>query len=60
MNQGTQDEAKGKFHKVKGTVRAKVGQATNNAGLEAEGIVETIAGTVQKKIGQIERIVEKP
>jgi uncharacterized protein YjbJ (UPF0337 family) len=60
MNQSTQDEAKGTFHEVKGTVKAKVGQATNNAGLEVEGIIEKIAGTIQEKIGQIEKLVEKP
>ena len=59
MKQSTKDKAKGKFHEVKGGVKEKVGRATNNPDLEAEGQVEKIGGKVQKKIGQAEKVLEK-
>jgi len=57
MKQSTKDKAKGRFHEVKGKVKEKVGRATNNPDLEAEGIVEKIGGKVQKKFGQVEKVV---
>ena len=60
MKQSTKDKAEGKFHEVKGKVKEKVGRATNNPDLEAEGVGEKIAGKIQKKIGQLEKVVEKP
>ena len=59
MKQSTKDKAKGKFHELKGKVKEKVGRATNNPDLEAEGQVEKIGGKVQKKIGQVEKVLEK-
>ncbi len=59
MKQSTKDKAKGKFHEVKGKVKEKVGRATNNPDLEAEGQAEKIGGKVQKKIGQVERVLGK-
>jgi uncharacterized protein YjbJ (UPF0337 family) len=59
MNQSTKDEAKGTFHEVKGKVKEKVGRATNNPDLEAEGQDEKIGGIVQKKIGQVKKVFEK-
>jgi len=59
MKQSTKDKAKGKFHEVKGKVKEKVGRATNNPDLEAEGQVEKIRGKVQKKIGQVEKLLGK-
>ena len=60
MKPSTKDEIAGKVHEVKGDIREKVGQVTNDPNLEAEGTDEKIAGKVQKKIGQVERVVEKP
>ena len=57
MKQSTKDKAKGTFHEVKGKVKEKVGQATNNPDLEAEGQVEKIGGKVQKKIGQVKKVL---
>jgi len=57
MRRSTKDKAKGKFHEVKGKFRAKVGRATNNPSLEAEGQGEKFGGKVQKKIGQVEKIL---
>jgi uncharacterized protein YjbJ (UPF0337 family) len=57
MKQSTEHKSKGAFHEVKGKVKEKVGQATNNPDLEAEGLVEKFGGKVQKKIGQVEKVV---
>ena len=59
MKQSTKEKAKGKFHEVRGKVKEKVGRATNNPDLEAEGQVEKIGGKVQKRIGQVERVLGK-
>jgi uncharacterized protein YjbJ (UPF0337 family) len=60
MKPGTKDEIAGRVHEVKGTIKEKVGQLTNDPDLEGEGIGEKIAGKVQKKIGQVETVIEKP
>ena len=59
MKQSTKDTAKGKFHELKGKVKEKLGRATNNPDLEAEGLVEKIGGKVQKKIGQVKKVLGK-
>jgi len=59
MKQSTKDTAKGTFHEVKGKVKEKVGRATNNPDLEAEGQVEKIGGKLQKKIGQVKKVLGK-
>lgn len=59
MNPGTKDEIAGKVHEVKGTIKGKVGQLTNDPDLEGEGIVENIDGKIQTKIGQTEKAIEK-
>ena len=40
---------------MKGKVKEKTGQATNNPDLMDQGTVEKVSGTVQKKIGQLRR-----
>lgn len=59
-NQSTKDKAEGTVHEVKGAIKSKVGELTNDSGLETEGVVEKIAGKIQKKIGQVEEVIEKP
>jgi uncharacterized protein YjbJ (UPF0337 family) len=59
MKPSTEDKTSGKVHEVKGKIKEKVGQLTNNPDLEAEGQGEKIAGKVQKKIGQLEKVLEK-
>jgi uncharacterized protein YjbJ (UPF0337 family) len=59
MKQSTKDQVGGKLHEVKGKVKEKVGQVTNDPGLEAEGQVEKIGGKVQNKIGQAEKVLGK-
>ncbi len=60
MKPSTENEIAGRVHEVKGTIKQKVGQLTNDPDLEGEGIGEKIAGKVQKKIGQLEKVIEKP
>jgi uncharacterized protein YjbJ (UPF0337 family) len=55
MKSSTKNKAKGKFHEMKGTVREKTGQLTNNHSLQAMGKVEKVTGKVQGKLGQLEK-----
>jgi uncharacterized protein YjbJ (UPF0337 family) len=57
MKSSTKDKAQGTFHEVKGKVKEKVGQATNNPDLEAEGQVEKLTGKVEKKVGQVKKVL---
>jgi uncharacterized protein YjbJ (UPF0337 family) len=59
MKQSTKDQVAGQLHEVKGTVKEKAGQVTNNPNLEAEGTTENLAGKIQKKVGQVEKVIEK-
>jgi uncharacterized protein YjbJ (UPF0337 family) len=59
MKPSSKDKAEGKFHEMKGKVKKRAGQLTNNPGLEAEGTVEKAAGKVQGIIGQVEKALEK-
>lgn len=51
MKPSTKNQVKGKAHEVKGAIKEKVGKATNNPDMEAEGQLENAAGKVQNKIG---------
>jgi uncharacterized protein YjbJ (UPF0337 family) len=59
MKPSTTDQFEGKLHEIKGKVKEKTGQVTNNPNLEAEGQAEKLVGKVQKKVGQIEKVFEK-
>ncbi len=59
MKPSTENEIAGKVHQVKGKIKEKVGQLTNDPDLEAEGIGEQIGGKVQKKIGQLKKVLGK-
>jgi uncharacterized protein YjbJ (UPF0337 family) len=59
MQDSTKDKIEGKTHEVKGAVKEKVGHATNDPDLEAEGQDEKVAGKIQKKVGDIEKVFEK-
>jgi uncharacterized protein YjbJ (UPF0337 family) len=59
MDNSTKDRVEGKFHEVKGKVKEKVGQVTNDPNLESEGQDEKLAGKVQKRIGNVEKVFEK-
>jgi uncharacterized protein YjbJ (UPF0337 family) len=58
MKDSTKDQVGGKIHELKGKVKEKVGQATNDPALQDSGTDEKVAGKVQKKVGQIEKVFE--
>lgn len=55
MNPSTKDEMAGKVHEVKGTIKEKIGQLTDDPDLEGEGIVEKIGGKIQTKSARQKR-----
>jgi uncharacterized protein YjbJ (UPF0337 family) len=57
MKSSTKDKAQGTFHEVKGKVKEKIGRATNNPDLEAEGQVEKLTGKVERKVGQVKKVL---
>lgn len=57
MKPSTYDKATGKLHEVKGTIKEKAGQLTNNPDLEAEGRAEKNTGKVQNWVGKVEKAV---
>ena len=59
MKPSTENEIAGQVHEVKGKIKEKVGQLTNDPDLEAEGIGEKIGGKVQEKIGQVKKVLGK-
>jgi uncharacterized protein YjbJ (UPF0337 family) len=59
MKPSTENAIAGKVHEVKGKIKEKLGQVTNDSDLEAEGAGEKIGGKIQKKIGQVKRVFEK-
>jgi uncharacterized protein YjbJ (UPF0337 family) len=59
MKPSTKDKIKGKMHELKGNVKKKAGQVTDNPKLAAEGRDERFAGKVQKKVGQIKKLFGK-
>jgi uncharacterized protein YjbJ (UPF0337 family) len=59
MNDSTKDKVEGAIHDAKGTVKEKLGRATSNPDLEAEGQDEKAGGKIQKKIGDVEKVFEK-
>ena len=59
MKSSTKDQAKGRFHNVKGTIKEIAGKVSLNPDLEGEGEDEKRAGKIQQKIGEIEKVVGK-
>ena len=49
------DEVKGKWEQAKGTVKDKVGEATGNDRLEAEGEAEHAGGKVREGWGSVKK-----
>lgn len=47
------DRIKGKLDDIKGDVKRKIGEATNDKRLEGEGIVDQAKGKVQNTIGKL-------
>ena len=50
----------GRVHEVKGQIKEKVGQLTNNPTLKHEGIGEYILGKDPRKMGRVQKVIEKP
>jgi uncharacterized protein YjbJ (UPF0337 family) len=59
MKPSIKNEIAGKVHEVKGKIKEKVGQLTNDPDLEGQGIAEKIVGKVQNKVGHAEKAVGK-
>ena len=59
MKPGIEDEVEGHLHNLKGKVKEKAGELTNDSDLEAEGKAEEIAGKIQKKLGQVKKVLGK-
>lgn len=59
MKSSTKDQAKGKFHEVKGSLKETAGELSDNPKLKAEGTIEKIAGKFQGKVGQIKKVLGK-
>ncbi len=55
MADSTTDKIEGTVHDVKGSIKEKIGKATDNPDLEDEGTAEKIGGKVQKKVGDVEK-----
>jgi uncharacterized protein YjbJ (UPF0337 family) len=53
----TDDKAAGNLHEVKGAIKQKAGEFTDNPNLEADGRAEKNDGKVQKAVGKIEKAV---
>ncbi len=51
------DEVEGKGKDIKGKVKEKVGEWTNNPDLESEGEADQVKGNVQENIGEARRKV---
>jgi uncharacterized protein YjbJ (UPF0337 family) len=52
-----EDEVKGTGKQIKGFVKDKVGEMTDNRDLEAEGELDRTSGRVQEKVGETRRKV---
>ena len=55
MSIPNKDEAQGKWEQVKGTVKEKVGEATGDRDLEAEGDAQHTEGAAQETWGKLKR-----
>ena len=57
MKPSTEDKTTGKLHEVKGAIKQKVGEFTENPDLETDGRTEKNAGKVQHFVGKVEKAV---
>jgi uncharacterized protein YjbJ (UPF0337 family) len=55
MKQSTKDQAAGKLQGVKGKLKEKAGQITENPELEDEGTTDRVVGKAREVIGKIEK-----
>lgn len=59
MKSSTKDNAEGKMHQVKGTIKEVAGRIVGNKDLEAEGKDENSDGKIQEKLGEIKKVMDK-
>ena len=57
MKLSTDDKATGTLHEVKGAIKQKAGELTENPNLEADGKAEKNAGKVQNFVGKVEKAI---
>jgi uncharacterized protein YjbJ (UPF0337 family) len=57
MKPSTDDQATGKLHEVKGTIKETIGKVTHDRDLEADGNAEKNAGKALNWIGKVENLV---
>jgi uncharacterized protein YjbJ (UPF0337 family) len=57
MKPSTDDKATGTLHEVKGAIKQKAGELTNDPDLAANGEVEKNGGKVQHFVGKVEKAV---
>jgi uncharacterized protein YjbJ (UPF0337 family) len=57
MKPSTDDKATGTLHEVKGAIKQKAGELTNDSDLTANGEVEKNRGKVQHFVGKVEKAV---
>lgn len=53
MSEGFSDKLKGGINKAKGEAKDQLGNATDDAKLQAEGKVDKLKGAAQEKIGEL-------
>ena len=59
MKSSKRDNAEGKMHQVKGTIKEVTGRIVGNKDLEGEGKDENTKGKIQEKLGEIKKVVDK-
>lgn len=57
MGLPNKDEVKGKFDQAKGSIKEKVGRATNDRDLETEGQADKAGGDIREGFGTARRKV---
>ena len=59
MKSSKQDNAEGKLHEVKGSIKELAGRVTKNRKLERKGKAEKAASKIQEKVGQVKKVLGK-
>jgi uncharacterized protein YjbJ (UPF0337 family) len=59
VKSSTRDDAEGKLHQAKGTIKEAIGRMAGDRPLQAEGKDEHLRGNVQEKVGQIKKVIGK-
>ncbi len=55
----SQNEIKGKGKQIEGAIKVKIGELTNDPGLEARGEAERLEGKIQAKAGKAYRKIDE-